>query len=339
EKQYDSMRAWIGYMHRQTGERLIWDSGFHFADWLAVEAPDSQFPNPVSDPALVATAYFGYSASLMEKTARVLGREAEAAEYAQLLEGIQAAFCAEFVSPRGRIAGNSQTAYVLALQFELLPPEQRPEAARRLAADIVRRGSHLTTGFLGTSHICHVLSSHGYLDLAYALLEQETYPSWLYNVKLGATTSWERWDNIRPDGSFQTPNANSFNHYAFGAIGDWLYRVVAGLDIDPDQPGYQRILFRPRPGGSLTHASASLETPYGRAESSWRRDPAALELRVTVPPNAEGVLHLPAQEIDQITESGRAIAAADGISDIQAEQGIVVIHLGSGQYTFTVRQA
>jgi alpha-L-rhamnosidase len=316
---------------------LIWDTGFHFADWLAVEAIDSQYPNPVTDVALVATAYFACSTSLMEKTARVLAREADAAEYARLFADIRDAFCAEFLSPRGRLAGNSQSAYVLALQFGLLPVEQRAEAARRLAVDVTRRGNHLTTGFLGTSHICHVLSDNGYVDLAYALLEQETYPSWLYPVTLGATTSWERWDNTKPDGTFQTPNANSFNHYAFGAIGDWLYRVVAGLDIDPEQPGYQRIIFRPRPGGSLTFASASLETPYGLAQSGWKRDGAALQLNVTVPPNTQGIVYLPAATSDGVTESGRALSRVAGIYAISHSGRQTRIEVGSGRYQFGVR--
>ena len=202
------------------------------------------------------------------------------------------------------------------------------------AADVRRRGNHLTTGFLGTSHICHVLSDYGYLDLAYALLEQQTYPSWLYPVTLGATTSWERWDNIRPDGTFQTPNANSFNHYAFGAIGDWLYRVVAGLDFDPDYPGYRRIIFRPRPGGSLTHASASLETPYGRAASAWTRDKTTFMLQVTLPPNSEGLVHMPGGSAETITESAQPLAAADGIREVWNEADRVVIRVGSGHYVF-----
>jgi alpha-L-rhamnosidase len=273
----------------------------------------------------------------MEKTARVLGHEADAAEYAHLFADIQAAFCAEFLTPHGRIAGNSQSAYVLALQFGLLPAVQRAEAARRLAADITRRGKHLTTGFLGTSHICHVLSDNGYRDLAYALLEQETYPSWLYPVTLGATTSWERWDNVKPDGTFQTPNANSFNHYAFGAIGDWLYRVVAGLDIDPEQPGYQRIIFRPRPGGGLTFASASLETPYGRAASSWKREGTALQVSVTVPPNAQGIVCLPAAMPDDVDESGQPLSRVTGIHAISHVGGQVRVELGSGTYRFNIR--
>jgi alpha-L-rhamnosidase len=215
-EQYASMQAWVGYVRQQAGGDYIWDNGFTFGDWLAVEAPDPQFPNPVTDKALLATAFFAYCTGLLAQVARRLGRSAEAAEYTALREAIVTAFNREFVTPNGRLAANTQTAYVLALQFDLLPAELRPEAARRLAADIHSRDNHLSTGFLGTSYLCHVLSDNGYLDLAYALLEQEAYPSWLYPVTLGATTSWERWDNIRPDGSLQTPNANSFNHYAFG---------------------------------------------------------------------------------------------------------------------------
>jgi alpha-L-rhamnosidase len=268
-EQYASMQAWVGFMRAQAGDDLIWDSGFHFGDWLAVEALDPHFPLPVTDKALIATAFFAYSTGLLAQTAERLGRADDAAEYRALRAGIQAAFNREFVTPAGRVAGDSQTAYVLALQFELPSPELRAEAIRRLAADIRACDTHLTTGFIGTSYLCHVLSDNGELDLAYALLEQESYPSWLYPVTLGATTSWERWDNIRPDGSLQTPNANSFNHYAFGAIGDWLYRVVAGIDPDPPAPGYKGIVFRPRPGGSLTWAEAGFNSLYGSIRSRW----------------------------------------------------------------------
>ena len=335
-EQYASMQAWVGYMRAQAGDDLIWDSGFHFGDWLAVEANDPQYPNPVTDKALIATAFFAYSTSLLAQTAARLGRAAEAAEYTALRAGIQAAFNREFVTPAGRVAGNSQTAYVLALQFDLLPLEMRPEAVRRLAADIRQRDTHLTTGFIGTSYLCHVLSDNGCLDLAYDLLEQESYPSWLYPVTLGATTSWERWDNIRPDGSLQTPNANSFNHYAFGAIGDWLYRVVAGINPAPDAPAYKRIHFRPRPGGSLTWAAARLESPYGLIESRWTRADDATEYSVTVPPNTEGVVTLPAAKVAAVTEGGITLSLADGILEVAQEDGDVFIRVGSGQYVFRV---
>jgi len=335
-EQYDSMQAWVRFIRAQAGADLIWRHGFTFGDWLAVEALDSQFPNPVTDKDLIATAFFAYCAELMAQTAQLLGRAADAAEYRALRADIETAFNREFVTPNGRIAGNSQTAYVLALQFGLLPPALRPEAARRLADDIRHRDTHLSTGFLGTSFLCHVLSDHGYLDLAYALLEQESYPSWLYPVTLGATTSWERWDNIRPDGSLQTPNANSFNHYAFGAIGDWLYRVVAGINLAAERPAYQRIVFRPRPGGSLSSVAARLDSPYGPVESRWTRSGDRLELRLSVPPNAEAVVYLPAATSAGVTESGLALAQADGIEEVREDAGQLVLRVGSGQYAFQV---
>jgi alpha-L-rhamnosidase len=335
-EQYASMQAWLGYIRAQAGADLIWRHGFTFGDWLAVEAPDSQFPNPVTDKDLIATAFFAYCAELLAHTARLLGREADAAEYRALRADIELAFNREFVTPNGRIAGNTQTAYVLALHFGLLPPDLRAQAARRLADDIRRRDTHLSTGFLGTSYLCHVLSDNGYLDLAYALLEQESYPSWLYPVTLGATTSWERWDNIRPDGSLQTPNANSFNHYAFGAIGDWLYRVVAGINLAPEQPGYQRIIFRPRPGGSLTSAAARLNSLYGPIESRWAREGATLELAVTVPPNTEGLVYLPEASAAAVTESGRPLGQTEGLLSVTENEGQLVVRVGSGHYAFRV---
>ena len=196
---------------------------------------------------------------------------------------------------------------------------------------------HLTTGFLGTSHICHALSNHGYLEHAYGLLEQESYPSWLYSVKRGATTCWERWDNIRPDGSLQTPNANSFNHYSFGAIGDWLYRVVAGINPLPEWPGYQRILFRPRPGGSLTWAGARLESMYGPVESRWRRDGAGLVYQIALPPNTSGVVDVLAGSAAEITESGQPLAEAAGIQQVTVQDGRVIMDVVAGQYLFHVR--
>ena len=187
---------------------------------------------------------------------------------------------------------------------------------------------HLTTGFVGTPYLCHVLSRFGYTNVAYELLNQETFPSWLYPVKKGATTIWERWDGIKPDGSFQDAGMNSFNHYAYGAIGEWLYRVVAGIDVDVNAPGYKHIFFQPQPGGGLTHARATLNSPYGRVASAWELTGEDFRLSITVPPNTHATVRLPATSLAQITESGRAIANAhvDGDS--------VVIEVGSGEYTF-----
>jgi alpha-L-rhamnosidase len=333
-EQYPSMAAWVGFM-RQQANGFLWNSGKHYGDWLAVTAPDANNPNPVTNKYLIATAFFAHSTDLLAQTARVLGKDAEAAEHERWLAQIKDAFCQEFVTPNGRLVSDTQTAYVLALHFDLLPPALRPQAARRLVEDIRARDHHLSTGFLGTPYLCHVLSQHGYLDTAYALLEQETFPSWLYPITQGATTIWERWDSLRPDGTFQDPGMNSFNHYAYGAIGDWLYRVVAGLDLAA--PGYQRSLIRPQPGGHLNQARAWHLTPYGRFESGWTREEGRLTFSLTIPPNTEAEVHLPAQSIDQISEAGQPLTVIAGLRHLRDEPGHLVVTLGSGTYTFDVR--
>ena len=253
EVQYPSMKAWVEYMRREAGERALWSTGFHFGDWLAFASTASDYPGATTGKDLIATAFFAHSTDLLRRTAEVLGKKQDEADYAALLVRIKEAFRREFVTASGRVGENTQTAYALALQFDLLPPELRAEAARRLAAEVETRG-HLTTGFVGTPYLCHVLTAAGRTDLAYRLLNREEYPSWLYPVKQGATTIWERWDGQKPDGSFQDAGMNSFNHYAYGAIGEWMYRVVAGLELDPAEPGYRHVLVQPQPGGGLTSA-------------------------------------------------------------------------------------
>ena len=248
ETQYPSMVAWVEYMRRRAGDDLIWSEDFTFGDWLAFASTASDYPGATTGKDLIATAMFAHSTDLLQRTARVLGKAEDAATYGALLDRIKAAFQREFVTATGRVGENTQTAYAVALQFDLLPEAMRAAAAGRLAQDI-RQRKHLTTGFVGTPYLCHVLSRYGYLDEAYLLLNREQYPSWLYPVKQGATTIWERWDGLKPDGTFQDKGMNSFNHYAYGAIGEWMYRVMAGIEIDPAAPGYKHTLIQPRPGG------------------------------------------------------------------------------------------
>jgi alpha-L-rhamnosidase len=251
---------------------------------------------------------------------------------------VKAAFNDEFVTPTGRVGPNTQTAYVLALHFDLLPEPVRPLAVERLVEEIRQGQYHLTTGFAGTPYLCHALSRYGYIDVAYELLNQQSYPSWLYPVTQGATTIWERWDGIKPDGSFQDPAMNSFNHYAYGAIGEWLYRVVAGIELDPDVPGYKRFLIRPQPGGQLTYASATFDSMYGRIESKWRIEADGFQLAVAIPANTEGVIHLPARSVEAITEQGQALDQVEGIYEIRQEDQTVILTLGSGHYDFRVKR-
>ena len=289
---------------------------------------------PVTNNELVATAFFAYSTQLLTKIAHTLGKTDDAQTYAALAEKIKAAFNAEFVTPNGRIGPNTHTAYVLALYFDLLPEAMRPLAAARLADEIRHGGYRVTTGFAGTPYLCHALSQHGYTDVAYKLLNQEEYPSWLYPVKQGATTIWERWDGIKPDGSFQDASMNSFNHYAYGAIGDWLYQVVAGLEVDPEAPGYKRIRIQPQLGGELTYAKATLDSLYGRIESHWTRDDELVTLAVTIPANTEGIVRLPTSAVESITEQGQPLDKVEGIYAVQQEADAVILTIGSGTYQF-----
>jgi alpha-L-rhamnosidase len=230
----------------------------------------------------------------MARIASVLGKKKDAIRYRELHSRIVAAFQRRFVTADGLLVSGTQTSYVLALHFDLLPEHLRSVAAQILAKDIESRGFHIATGFVGTPYILAVLEQHGYLDVAYKLLEQETFPSWLFPVKNGATTIWERWDGWTPEKGFQDVGMNSFNHYAYGAVGAWMVSRVAGLDLDPAKPGYRHVVFRPRPGGTLTWAEASLETPQGETRIRWDKSGSGFKFDLTVPAGARGTFHPPA---------------------------------------------
>ena len=333
EEQYPSMKGWVEYMRKQAGDKYIWSSGFSFGDWLAFATTNADYPGATTDKDLIQTAYFARSTALLAKTAEVLGKKEDAAEYKSLEEKIKSAFRREFVTPNGRLSSNTQTAYALALAFELLPEAQRAQAAERLAADIKEFG-HLTTGFLGTPVLCQVLSDYGYLDVAYMLLNRTEYPSWLYPVTKGATTIWERWDGIKPDGSFQDPGMNSFNHYAYGAIGEWMYRVVAGIELDESHPGYKHVLIQPQPGGGLTYAKASVDSVYGRVASDWKIADGKFTLTLEVPPNTTATVRLPRAKLDQTTEGQKPLAGRTDLQRARQTADAVLVEVGSGTYLF-----
>jgi alpha-L-rhamnosidase len=270
------------------------------------------------------------------RAAAVLGNNEDAGKYRDLFTAIRAAFRREFVSPNGRVAENTQTAYAIALNFGLLDPAEMPGAATRLVEDIARHDGHLSTGFLGTPELSRALSSNGHLDAAYALLNQREYPSWLYPITRGATTMWERWDGIRPDGSFEEVSMNSFNHYAFGAIGDWMYRTIGGIDVDPEQPGYKHAMIAPRPGGGLTSARTVLETGYGTLSTSWRLDSLGFVLDVVVPPNTTATVTLWNAELAGTLERGGPVRRAAGVRRVEQRGNDLVVEVGSGSYKFFV---
>jgi len=332
-RQYPSMRAWVEYGRAQAGETYIWSKGFHFGDWLAFATTDPDYPGATTEKDLIATAYLAHSADIVSRAAEVLGKREDAAKYRALFENVRAAFQHEFLTQSGRITSSTQTAYVMALDFDLVPDSLRAKAAGHLADDVKRMG-HLTTGFLGTPALTRMLSDNGYLKEAYGLLLREEYPSWLYEVKQGATTVWERWDGLRPDSSFQDAGMNSLNHYAYGAVGDWLYRTVAGLNDDPAEPGYRHVIVRPRPGPGFNFAKATLMTPYGVASSGWRIENGRLTVTVRVPPNAHATVVLPGARLESVREGTTAVQTAGGVRSARQQGDDVTVEMGSGDYEF-----
>ncbi len=291
-RQYPSMRNWVDQVAGLAGADHLWNTGFQYGDWLDPATPPDEPSAARTDPGLVATAYHAHTARLLSRAAGVIGETEDRDHYSELAERVVDAFNAEYVTPRGRLASDAPTAYSLVLRFDLLrTDQQRQRAAGRLVDLLETEGFCIGTGFVGTPVICDALADAGYVDEAYHLLLQERCPSWLYPVTMGATTVWERWDSMLPDGSINPGEMTSFNHYAFGAIADFLHRVVAGLA--PTAPGYQRMLVRPRPGGGLTSAGASLRTPHGDASIRWVRTGSELAADLLVPAGVSAVVDLP----------------------------------------------
>ena len=292
EESWPSMKAWVEFIRQNATEGVYWETGFHFGDWVALDAHEGSFFG-ATPTELTATAYYAYSTGLLARAARVLGKDHEAKIYKALYNRIVRAFQDEFLTPMGRLAVRTQTAHILALEFGLVPVELRPRVVADLAALLEENDGHLTTGFLGTPAFCDVLSEGGRLDLAYALLLKEDYPSWLYQVSRGATTVWEHWDGLKPDGTLWSPKMNSFNHYAYGAVGDWMYRTIGGIELHPEISGYKHIVLHPQPGGGLTWARSKLETPYGAVSLAWKLTDESWVLDFEVPPNTRATLVLP----------------------------------------------
>ena len=244
------------------------------------------------------------------------------------------AFCENYLTPAGMLVSSTQTAYVLALNFDMLPENMRAKAAAHLAANVEKYG-HITTGFLGTPYICHVLTEFGYNDLAYKLLLRDQYPGWLYPVTMGATTIWERWNSMMPDRTIPDNGMNSFNHYSYGAIGDWLYRDAVGLH--EGSAGFKTIIVKPHPGADFTHMKASQLTPYGRAEAEWQKRDGEFSLRVVIPANTTAEIYVPSASADSVTLDGKAINASPDARVVGHADGYTRIAIGSGNYLFETK--
>lgn len=332
ETQYNSMKKWVGFMESKSTNDL-WNTGFHFGDWLFYRPfDDNDGRAAVTDKYLIAQCFYAHSTQLVINAAKVLGKTKDVDEYTNRLSRIKAAFLNEYVTPSGRLVSGTQTAMVLALNFDMLPEGLREATANRLVENIKSYGMHLSTGFLGTPYLTDVLTRFGKTDIAYQLLLQESFPSWLYPVKMGATTIWERWSGIRPDSTFEPASMNSFNHYAYGAIGDWMYRRMAGIDNHDELAGYKKINIKPYLGNGFYSASASLNTYYGTISNEWKISGNKFQMITEIPVNTKAVIYVPSNNI--LTINGRPTTEISGIAFIRTENGYSVFEAGSGKYSF-----
>jgi alpha-L-rhamnosidase len=337
EARYASMQRFIEFLSQtsRNGLRCYAEyTGWHgFGDWLALDGSDGREGGTSKE--LIGTAFFAYSSHLLVRIANILGNGEDADRYDKLSKQAREAFVKHFVLPDGTLKGGTQTSYVLALQFDLLPQDFRSIAVAELVRNIEQRDNHLSTGFVGTPYLNRVLSDMGNLDTAYALLKQTTWPSWLYSVTQGATTIWERWDGWTHDKGFQDQGMNSFNHYAYGAVGAWMYAVIGGIDLDSEQPGYKHIIMRPRPGGGLAYAKAGLLSMYGLIRSEWTLQNGVFDWHITVPSNTTATIYVPAKDISHVTENGQPVETAQGVTFLRMENEYVAFTVNSGSYAFS----
>ncbi len=334
ERQYPSMRRWLDFIATQS-DGYLWDGGWHFGDWLGLDAFDGSYVG-ATDKTLIATAFYAYSTRLTMQAAEVLGYEKDKLELSQLLKRIIRAYRREFITPNGRLAVRTQTAYVLTLYFDLAEEIDRPRMASELVQLIEERGGHLSTGFVGTPYLCLALTAAGAHDVAGQLLMKSDYPSWLYPITKGATTMWEHWDGIKPDGSFWSRDMNSYNHYGYGAIGEWMMRALAGIDMM--KPAYGEIMLHPRPIEELSFVSAWQKTPYGRVRCEWRVEGKQHSVSCSIPTGTTAMLVLEQAELYQVTEHDKMLSEAAGVVRAWQSDDDVMIELGSGKYQFKWRE-
>ncbi|MBX7258006.1 MAG: glycoside hydrolase family 78 protein [Candidatus Hydrogenedentes bacterium] len=341
ETHFEAARRWVDYIHAANPD-LIWSQGRNndYNDWLNADTlklenwPKSGGAVP---PEVLATAFFARSTEYVSRMADVIGRKDDAATYGSLAKAIKAAFCREFVAADGRIKGDTQAGYALALNFEMLPEEMREKAVGHMLAGLVKYNGHISTGIQSTIRMMLELSRAGYDDVAYKLINNRTMPSWGYSIEQGSTTIWERWDGYVVGRGFQDPGMNSLNHWAIGAVGEWMYKTILG--INAGAPGYKKIVIRPVPGGGLTYAKGHYDSIRGRIAVDWTLDGGAYALKVSIPANTTATVYVPAASAEQVQENGKPVADVAGIRSVESEKvGFVAFDVGSGEYAFAVKQ-
>nr|WP_241744419.1 family 78 glycoside hydrolase catalytic domain [Cellulosimicrobium arenosum] len=323
---WTSMTRYMDYLAAAYPDHV---RGSSYADWLNLDDPT---PGDV-----LGTAYYAYVARQMSEMAEAIGHDDEAEHYASLAAEVGDVFRDHFVAADGTVTGDSQAGYAIAIGMGLITDEQMPAVAENFVATLERRDFHLSTGFLGTPWLVSSLAESGNLDVAYRVLLNEDYPSWGYEIANGATTVWERWNSIMPDGSFGDVSMNSFNHYAYGAVGDWMYRSIGG--IAPGAPGYKQSVLAPTPGGGISDASARYDSVYGQIRTSWSTGGGDFRMSATVPANTTATVVLPTVDPDLVTEGGLALADVSDVTDVEVVDGAVRVTVGSGDYVFVAAGA
>jgi alpha-L-rhamnosidase len=336
KQQFNSMKSWVDWIKKvddESGSKRLWTEGFHFGDWLALDGNDPHSPMGGTDMYLVSSAYYYHSTGIVAKAAAVLGYEDLAKQYESLAAEIKHAIKKEFFTENGRLAVPTQTAHVLALYLDFVPDEHKERIANDLRMRLRMDKNHLRTGFVGTPYINRALSKYGSNDLAYTLLLNDDFPSWLYAVKKGATTIWERWDSVQPDGKINEQAMNSLNHYAYGAIVEWMYRNVAGLNPTESNPGFRHAYIAPQPEMRLKWAKASLQSAAGHYQSEWLiNNKGQLSFTFKIPFNTTATVKLPDAKIQDIQING--IPVPEAYIEVYQFEEYVEIELTSGTWNF-----
>lgn len=325
-RQYRSMKGWIDFMKNHS-EDYIWNYKLQFGDWVALDAEEGSYFGATPND-LTCTAYFAYSTGLFAKIAKTLGEKHDEQVYGKLYSKIVDKFQKTFFDQNGNMTAQTQTAHIVALYFGLTPKEYIPQTVEGLKRLLAKENGHLVTGFVGTPYFCHALSQNGCVKEAYDLLLKEDFPSWLYQVKMGATTIWEHWDGLKPDGSMWSADMNSFNHYAYGAIGEWMYRVMAGIEADENRTGFKHAVFYPRIGGGLSFVDGRFHSIYGEEGVRWENNGNTITMTVKIPVNTTAAVRL---------DKAKEVLESDGLS-FENKEDYMEANAGSGIYRIVYRR-
>lgn len=338
---FESARRWVDWIHSNNSD-LLWKNNRNndYGDWLNGDTFQlSGYPKGQAelDHEVFGTAFFFKSTELVAKMADIIGRDKEAKHYGKLAEDIRQAFLKAYVKEDGTVHNHTQSSYAIALAFNIVPDNQRESAAKNMVQRIKDYGNHISTGFHTTIMLMNELTRNGYDDVAYMLINNRTMPSWGYTIDHGGTTIWERWDGYVEGRGFQNPAMNSFNHYAIGSVGEWMYRTILGINPDENAPGYRHVVMRIRPGGGLTWARGSYDSIRGPIVSDWKIDGGVLTWSVSIPANTTATVHVPASDATSVTEGAQPARDAKGVKFLREEAGAAVFEVGSGRYAFTSR--